>query len=95
MEELEINQRLAWHYANIGYEYKLANVQIPNDVKERIEEHQKEIDKLEELVKGKAILGYCKECKSLELHDLIHDEEDEDILLSECVKCNTREFADF
>lgn len=95
MDELEVNQRLAYHYANIGYEYKLANLEIPNDVKIRIEEHQKEIDKLEKLIEGKPIVGHCPECKTLELHRLIHDEEDQDILLSECVKCGNRDFADF
>lgn len=95
MDELEVNQRLAYHYASISWEYRLANVEIPDDVKFRIEEHQHKIDELEKLIEGKPILGDCPECKTLELHRLIYDEDEEDILLSECVKCGSRDFADF
>lgn len=95
MKELEVNQRLAYHYANIGYAYRFANLEVPNDVKNQIAKHQREIDKLEEIVKDKAVLAECPECKTLELHELIKDEEDENILLSECVKCGFRDFADY
>ncbi len=94
MDELEVNQRLAYHYASISWEYRLANVEIPDDVKSKIEEHQKEIDQLEKLIKGRPIVGFCDECKSLELHRLVKDYEEPDILLSECVKCGCKEFAD-
>lgn len=98
MEKLEVYQRLAGYRKDVIECYIILQKdnlsdEIIKHCKDVIDDRTPKIEALSGEVTE--FVAYCGHCEKDQIHDLVTDEEDEQVEMSECNICGLREFADY